>query len=65
MVLFNLPLGDEPDYGYRVAQATDILGSSYYRLDAASNACSYSVGVFDFSFQMFQLIACLPLTISL
>lgn len=50
MVLFNLPLGDEPDYSFRVAQAADILGSSYYRLDAAGDVCSYSVGVFDFGF---------------
>ncbi|MDB9918972.1 hypothetical protein OAD21_02225 [Amylibacter sp.] len=50
MVLFNLPLGDEPDYGYRVAQAANILGSSYYRLDAAGDVCRYSVGVFDFGF---------------
>tara|TARA_B100001057_G_scaffold485038_1_gene564137 strand:- start:2261 stop:3274 length:1014 start_codon:yes stop_codon:yes gene_type:complete len=50
MVLFNLPLGDEPDYGYRVAQLADILGSSYYRLDVAGDVCSYSIGVFDFGF---------------
>jgi len=50
MVLFNLPLGDEPDYSYRVAQAADIFGSSYYRLDAAGDVCSYSVGVLDFGF---------------
>lgn len=50
MVLFNLPLGDEPDYSYRVAQAADILGSSYYRLDAAGDVCSYSTGVLDFGF---------------
>ena len=50
MVLFNLPLGDEPDYSYRVAQAADILGPSYYRLDAAGDVCSYSVGVLDFGF---------------
>jgi hypothetical protein len=50
IVVFNLPLGDEPDYNYRVGQAAEILGSSYYRLDAAGDVCSYSVGVFDFGF---------------
>ena len=50
IVLTNLPLGDEPDYGFRVAQAAEIFGSSYYRLDVADNVCGHSVAVFNFGF---------------
>jgi hypothetical protein len=49
IVLFSLPLGDEPDYSYRVSQFAEIFGTSYYRLDTAGQVCHYSVGVFDFN----------------
>ena len=49
-VLKSLPIGDEPDYGFRVLEFANWLGTGYYRLENIGNICSYSVHPLDFNF---------------